>query len=91
MLNVLPSSRAGSVLQLIAFQREELDHCRSWLASDGGVSGEGALRLAHHAPWHFLNFLPLPHGHGSLRPTSFKALRTGSWWAWPQFGPWTWP
>src|SRR5438552_127370 len=21
------------------------------------------------APWHFLNFLPLPHGHGSLRPT----------------------
>ena len=22
------------------------------------------------APWHFLNFLPLPHGQGSLRPTS---------------------
>ena len=21
------------------------------------------------APWHFLYFLPLPHGHGSLRPT----------------------
>src|SRR6266516_2033079 len=21
------------------------------------------------APWHFLNFLPLPHGHGSFRPT----------------------
>ena len=21
------------------------------------------------APWHFLNFLPLPHQHGSLRPT----------------------
>src|ERR1019366_8529172 len=21
------------------------------------------------APWHFLNFFPLPHGHGSLRPT----------------------
>src|SRR5688500_9387959 len=20
-------------------------------------------------PWHFLNFLPEPHGHGSLRPT----------------------
>jgi len=31
------------------------------------------------APWHFLNFLLLPHGHGSLRPTSFSALRTGSW------------
>src|SRR5512137_1098220 len=22
------------------------------------------------APWHFLYFFPLPHGHGSLRPTS---------------------
>ena len=22
-----------------------------------------------HAPWHFLYFFPLPHGHGSLRPT----------------------
>ena len=21
------------------------------------------------APWHFLNFLPLPHGQGSFRPT----------------------
>src|SRR3954467_14527083 len=21
------------------------------------------------APWHFLNFFPEPHGHGSLRPT----------------------
>jgi hypothetical protein len=26
-----------------------------------------------YAPWHFLCFLPLPHGHGSLRPT------LGSW------------
>ncbi|MGE8464501.1 MAG: hypothetical protein ACN6QE_00005, partial [Pseudomonas putida] len=30
------------------------------------------------APWHFLNFFSLPHGQGSLRPTSFRALRTGS-------------
>src|ERR1041384_2283471 len=22
-----------------------------------------------HAPWHFLYFLPLPHGHGSFLPT----------------------
>ena len=22
-----------------------------------------------YAPWHFLYFLPLSHGHGSLRPT----------------------
>ncbi len=26
-------------------------------------------------PWHFLNFLPLPHGHGALRPT-LPASRT---------------
>ena len=25
--------------------------------------------LADQAPWHFLYFLPEPHGHGSLRPT----------------------
>ncbi|GAB6042317.1 hypothetical protein JCM17961_29930 [Endothiovibrio diazotrophicus] len=29
-----------------------------------------------HAPQHFLYFFPLPHGHGSLRPT-FGALRCG--------------
>jgi hypothetical protein len=34
---------------------------------------------AIYAPWHFLNFFSLPHGQGSLRPTSFNALRTGSW------------
>src|SRR5436305_14976436 len=28
-----------------------------------------ALRLRPYAPWHFLNFLPDPHQHGSLRPT----------------------
>ena len=27
------------------------------------------LRAYRFAPWHFLNFLPLPHGQGSLRPT----------------------
>src|SRR5687767_15913076 len=26
-------------------------------------------RPLFQAPWHFLYFLPLPHGHGSLRPT----------------------
>src|SRR5262249_29321505 len=29
------------------------------------------------APWHFLCFLPLPQGHGSLRPT-FAAAFTGA-------------
>ncbi len=29
-----------------------------------------ALRSAYASlPWHCLNFFPLPHGHGSLRPT----------------------
>ena len=28
------------------------------------------------APWHFLNFLPEPHQHGSLRPTSRCSLTT---------------
>src|SRR4051812_19481729 len=32
----------------------------------------------HHAaaPWHFLYFLPLPHGHGSFRPTFGSSRRT---------------
>src|ERR1043166_2697709 len=38
-------------------------------ASGWGESGTVA------SPWHFLNFFPLPHGHGSLRPTLF--LRRG--------------
>ena len=28
---------------------------------------------ADDAPWHLLNFLPLPHGQGLLRPTFFIA------------------
>ncbi|MEN9467251.1 MAG: hypothetical protein RL081_1252, partial [Pseudomonadota bacterium] len=33
---------------------------------------------AHYAPWHFLYFLPLPHGQGSLRPgsASFRTVST---------------
>ena len=32
-------------------------------------------------PWQFLNFLPLPHGHGSLRPGSLSLTRgvRGCW------------
>ena len=36
------------------------------------------------APQHFLNFFPLPQGHGSLRPTLGSARRTGS-----GRGPWS--
>ena len=53
--------------------------CGSGLARDSDSTGEEFFRPKHQAPWHFLNFLPLPHGQGSLRPTSFRALRTGSW------------
>src|SRR5881409_3480014 len=30
------------------------------------------------APWHFLNFLPLPQGHGSLRPTPTYGFTAGT-------------
>ncbi len=34
-----------------------------------------------YAPWHFLNFLPLPHQHGSLRPicSSSPTRRCSTW------------
>src|SRR5580700_4810667 len=32
-------------------------------------NGPRHARVALYAPWHFLYFLPLPQGHGSLRPT----------------------
>ena len=38
------------------------------------ADGAGGLQPA---PWHFLYFFPLPHGHGSLRPGS-GFLRIGS-------------
>ena len=41
-------------------------------------SGLGLARYKF-APWHFLNFFPDPHGHGSLRPTLLQSpvLPTG--------------
>ena len=35
------------------------------------------LRFRRHGPQHFLNFFPLPHGHGSFRPTLFLPTLTG--------------
>src|ERR1019366_4791364 len=35
------------------------------------------------APWHFLNFFPLPQGHGSLRPTFSPVRRCVGWLASP--------
>ena len=40
------------------------------LLRDGGVA-QGV--SAGQAPWPFLNFLPLPHQHGSLRPMFSRA------------------
>src|SRR6266851_2182189 len=34
--------------------------------------------LSGHFRQHFLNFLPLPHGHGSLRPTPLNGLTAGT-------------
>src|SRR5438477_11132376 len=34
-------------------------------------------RIYSPAPWHFLNFLPLPQGHGSFRPTRSEERRVG--------------
>lgn len=33
--------------------------------------------ISVYLPWQFLNFFPLPHGHGSFLPTFFSTL-TGS-------------
>ena len=60
--------------------RERRRCTRSFIAqpSASGASQEQAdsmllppdsLTPRAHAPWHFLYFLPLPHGQGSLRPT----------------------
>ena len=41
-----------------------------------GPRRAGSLGAGGHAPWHFLNFLPDPHQHGSLRPScSFSSTR----------------
>ena len=56
-------------------------------ASSRGGSRRARSRAARHSasraassslPWHFLYFLPEPHGHGSLRPTLGRSRRTGS-------------
>src|SRR5512143_4225492 len=42
--------------------------------------GRRLLRAGAHdaAPWHFLNFLPLPQGQGSLRPTPAYGFATAA-------------
>ena len=40
-------------------------------------------KIAYSAPWHFLYFLPLPQGQGSLRPTFSPVRRWAAWAASP--------
>ena len=49
----------------------------SQLPQKAGLPPGRSLSYTAVRPWHFLNFLPLPHGHGSLRPTFPSVLRTG--------------
>ena len=57
-------------------------HSYSDVASGRGPAQTGpalfSVRMrADHRPQHFLNFFPLPHGHGSFRPTlAFAGLAT---------------
>ena len=61
-----------------------LPYPRSLLSITLWVCGYGRDAIASYAPysrplpWQFLNFLPLPQGHGSLRPGSLS-LTSGVW------------
>src|SRR5262245_36967820 len=54
---------------------------REFIAGSAGESprgghGKAPLWIDHASrPWHFLYFLPEPHGHGSLRPTLASATK----------------
>jgi hypothetical protein len=55
---------------ILTRERSEGEESLHLLFSEYHVDG----RLYASAPWHFLNFLPEPHGQGSLRPT-FSPVR----------------
>src|SRR5687768_12095263 len=42
---------------------------RDPLIPRGATLRTRTMRVYRFAPWHFLNFFPEPHGHGSFRPT----------------------
>src|SRR5262245_26259993 len=53
----------------------------SSIRAPGGPEGprfvHGEHQIGHAAaPWHFLYFFPLPHGHGSFLPTLGSSRRT---------------
>ena len=56
-------------------QAVQVPHSRAAFAIAAGVSSaRGTGFTAITAPQHFLNFLPLPQGQGSFRPTLMRAL-----------------
>ena len=48
---------------------DEIQGRQSIVSKVGGPQVTRKARNYTSAPWHFLYFLPEPHGHGSLRPT----------------------
>ena len=44
-----------------------------------GRAGHGPTLQPGYAPWHFLNFLPEPHQHGSLRPIASFSSTIRCW------------
>ena len=44
-----------------------------------GISAQKIRQSQLNLPWHILNFLPEPHGQGSLRPTRAKRLDASAW------------
>src|SRR5690606_35454115 len=47
-----------------------------WAAAPSGSAIVWSSVLVGYCPWHFLNFLPLPHQHGSFRPIFGSSRRT---------------
>src|ERR1700716_2982989 len=67
-------SEAGSKivreqLQLLTDGRQALRGGLARYGRDHRLHASSGRRDGAYAPWHFLNFLPLPHQQGSLRPT----------------------
>src|SRR5262249_17955212 len=60
----------GDQREVEAARLDPAAHARGAKAGDAQRRARDlGIARAQVAPWHFLNFLPLPHGHGSLRPT----------------------
>ena len=73
-IGVVPKTRLGAAPLKIRDKRPALVHVQIALDLGEPVSELAEALLSHlghyrFLPWQFLNFLPLPQGQGSLRPT----------------------